>query len=50
MGPMKNKKRGISLVVQWFRICLPIQATQLRSLVLEDSTCLRATKPVHHSY
>ena len=22
----------------------------VRSLVQEDSTCLRATKPVHHSY
>ena len=36
-------------VVQWIRICLPIQGTWLRSLVREDSTCHRATKPVDHS-
>ena len=35
-----------SLVVQWLRICLPIQGTQVRSLVQEDSTCCKATKHV----
>ena len=36
-----------SLVVQWLRICLPAQGTQVQSLVREVSTCLGATKPVH---
>ena len=39
-----------SLVVQWLRICLPIQGTRVRALVREDPTCHRATKPVHHNY
>ena len=34
-----------SLVVQWLRICLPMQGTQVQSLVQEDSTCCQATKP-----
>ena len=38
-----------SLVVQWIRICLPMQGTRLRSLVQEDSICHRATNPVCHS-
>ena len=33
-----------SLVVQWVRIRLPMQETQVQSLVWEDSTCLRATR------
>ena len=36
-----------SLVVQWIRICLPIQ---VHSLVWEDHTCHGATKPVHHNH
>ena len=36
------------LVVQWLRIRLIIQGTQVRSLVWEDSTRLGATKPMHH--
>ena len=36
---------GASLVVQWLSIHLPIQGTLVQSLVLEDSTCLRATQP-----
>ena len=39
-----------SLVVQWLRICLPIQGTRVRALVREDPTCCGATKPVHHNY
>ena len=39
-----------SLVVQWLRIRLPMQGTQVGSLVQEDSTCRRATKPVRHNY
>ena len=40
----------ISLVVQWQRICLPMQGTLVWSLVLEDSTLHWATKPVDHNY
>ena len=36
---------GASLVVQWLRILPPMQGTQVQFLVLEDSTCLRATQP-----
>ena len=39
-----------SLVVQWLRIHLPLQGTQVRSLVGEDSTGCRATKPMCHNY
>ena len=55
MATMKKSKTRTSLVVQWMRICLPRQETQVRSLVREDSTCRRATKacstttePVRH--
>ena len=41
---------GTSLVAQWLRIHLPMQGTQVRSLVWEDPTCHEATKPVHHKY
>ena len=34
---------GASLVVQWLGICLAMQGTRVRSLVLEDSTCLGAS-------
>ena len=34
----------------WLRICLPMQGTQVQSLVLKDFTCLGATKPIHHDY
>ena len=38
---------GTSLmaVMQWIRICLPMQGTRVQSLVWEDFTCHRATKP-----
>ena len=39
-----------SLVVQWLRICRPMQGTEVRALVQEDPTCHGATKPVHHNY
>ena len=39
-----------SLVAQWLRICLPMQGTQVRSLVQEDPTCCGATKSVSHNY
>ena len=41
---------GASLVVQWLRIRLPMQGTQVRALVQEDPTCRGATKPMHHNY
>ena len=41
---------GASLVVQWLRIHLPMQGTQVRALVREDPPCRRATKPASHNY
>ena len=41
--------RGASLVVQWLRIHLLMQETQVQSLVWEDPTCGGATKPVLHN-
>ena len=38
-----------SLVVQWLRIHLAMQGTPVWSLVREDPTWLRATKPMHHN-
>ena len=35
---------GASLVVQWIRICLAMQGTQVWSLAWEDSMCRRAVK------
>ena len=39
-----------SLVVQWLRICLPVQGTWIQSLVQEDATYLGESKPVRHNY
>ena len=39
-----------SLVVQYIRICLPVQGIWVQSLVQEDPMCCRATKPKHHNY
>ena len=44
-----NKTRS-SLVTQSWRICLPMQETQVWPLIWEDPTCLGATKPVRHNY
>ena len=41
---------GASLVVQWLRVCLPMQGTRVRALVWEDPTCRGATAPVSHNY
>ena len=41
---------GTSLVAQWLRIHLPMQGTWVRSLLREDPTCRRATKPMSHNY
>ena len=50
MQPTKKVAPGTSLVAQWLRIHLPMQGTQVRSLVWEDPTCRGATKPVRHNY
>ena len=42
--------QGASLVVQVIRIHLPIQGTQVQSLVQEDSISHGATKPMCHDY
>ena len=47
---IKNLPTGASLVVQWLRICLPMQGTQVRALVWEDPTCRGTTGPVSHNY
>ena len=41
---------GVSPVVEWLRICLPMPGTWVQALVWEDPTFLRATKPVSHNY
>ena len=38
-----------SVVVQWFRICVPMLGTWVQSLVQEDPTSSMATKPTRHS-
>ena len=50
LGLCKNTHPWVSLVVQWVRLLLPMQGTQLRSLVQENSTCHWATKPMWHNY
>ena len=47
---LRNMLVGTSLVVQWLRICLPMQWTWVRALVQEHPTCHGATKPVRHNY
>ena len=39
-----------SEVAQRKRVRLPMQETQVQSLIQEDPTCLGATKPVRHNY
>ena len=46
----EKRMKRTSLVVQWLRICLPMQGTQVRTLVREDPTCRGATKPVRRNY
>ena len=50
MTIIKKSTNRASLVVQWLRIHLPMQRTQVRALVWEDPTCHRATKPMGHNY
>ena len=48
--PSFNNKPGrSSLVAQWIRIHLPMQWTQVQSLVREDSTWCGTSKPVCHN-
>ena len=47
---IKKKSFRTSLVVQWLRIRLPRQRTQLQTLVQEDPTCRGATKLVCRNY
>ena len=46
----QNQHSRAPLVAQWLRISLLMQGTSVRSLVWEDPTCRRETKPVHHNY
>ena len=46
----KKKITGTSLVVQWLRVRLPMQRTQVWAVVWEDPTCRGATEPVSHNY
>ena len=50
--PSEKKKNPIRtsypLVVLWIRIYLLVLETQVWSMVPEDSTCLRSTKPMHN--
>ena len=46
----KESTMRASLVAQWLRICLPMQATRVRALVWEDPTCRGATRPMSHNY
>ena len=39
-----------SLMVQWLRIHLPMQGTQVWSLVWKDPTCRRETEPLYRNY
>ena len=41
---------GTSLTAQWLRIRLPMQGTQIRSLVWENPTCRGAANSVSHNY
>ena len=47
---LKTTQIWTSLVVQWLKICLPIQGTWVRSLVWEDLTCLRPARTMRHNY
>ena len=47
---LKTFLLGLPLVAQWYRIRLPVQETQVWSLVREDPACSRATKPVCHHH
>ena len=46
----QESRKRTSLMVWWIGIPLPMQGRCIPSLVQEDSTCWRATKPMHHNY
>ena len=46
----KSMVLGASLVMQWLRVCLPMQGTRVRALVWEDPTCRGAATPMSHNY
>ena len=47
---LKTNPIGASLVAQWWSIHLPMQESQVRSLIWDDLTCCGVTKPMHHTY
>ena len=48
---LNENRRETFLAVQWLRIHLPMQGTQVPSLVGEPrSICCRTTKPMQHNY
>ena len=44
----KKRPSRAFLVALWIRICLPMQETQVRSLIREEPTCHRAIRAEHH--
>ena len=53
LSPWNGSKRrsgGTIPVEQWIGTCLPMQGPWVWSLIWENSTCFRATEPVHHNY
>ena len=47
-GILKMLTAGASLVVQWLKLCLPMQRVKIQSLVRElRSTSFQAKKPKH---
>jgi len=46
----RTKHRETSVVVQWLRMHLAMQGTQVRSLVQGNPKCWGAAKAVSHSY
>ena len=47
--PIRKEDLGASLVVEWIRIHLPTQGTQVRSLDGEDFICHGAIKPMYRN-
>ena len=47
---MRESRVGASLGVQWLRIHVPMQGSQVQSLVWEDPTCHGTTRPMRSNY
>ena len=45
---LKEYFKEASWVTHWYRIHLPVQETQVQTLIQEDPACHRATKSVYH--